>query len=48
MVFKMKNMILTAAALILIASGIFLGLGIRTKANIVEKPQEIKLTEKIS
>ncbi len=44
----MKNMILTAAALILIASGIFLGLGIRTKANIVEKPHELKLTEKFS
>ena len=48
MVVKMKNMILIAAALVLIASGIFLGLGVKTKANIVEKPQELKLTEKLS
>ncbi len=44
----MKNIILIATALVLIASGILLGLGIRTKANIVEKPQELKLTEKLS
>jgi hypothetical protein len=48
MVLKMKNIILITVALALIAIGIFLGIGIRTKANIVEKPQELKLTEKIS
>ena len=44
----MKNLLLLAFALILIGAGIFLGLGIRTKVNVVEKPHEMALTEKIS
>jgi hypothetical protein len=41
----MKNILLLAFALILIGAGIFLGLGIRTKANLVEKPHELTLSE---
>lgn len=48
MAIKMKNIVLLIIALILIGIGIFLGIGIRTKASIVEKPQELALTEKIS
>lgn len=44
----MKNIIFLVVALLLISFGIFLGVGIRTKASIVEKPQELALTEKTS
>lgn len=44
----MKNIIFIIIALLLIGFGIFLGIGIRTKASIVEKPQELSLTEKTS
>ncbi len=44
----MKNSILLVFALILIGVGIFLGVGIRTKSNIIEKPITLSMTEKQS
>ncbi len=41
----MKNTILLVFALVLIGFGIFLGVGIRTKSNIMEKPVELAMTE---
>ncbi|MCE2716536.1 MAG: hypothetical protein ACK4V2_07185 [Pseudomonadota bacterium] len=42
----MKNIIALLIALIFIGLGIFLGLGIRTKVQVVEKPILVELTEK--
>jgi len=41
----MKNTFLLLIALALIGVGIFLGIGIRTKSNIVEQPINLKITE---
>ena len=44
----MKNIILLAISLVLIVTGIFLGVGMRTKASVIEKPHQLELTEKRS
>jgi hypothetical protein len=44
----MKSIILLAIALILIVTGIFLGVGMRTKASVTEKSHQLELTEKRS
>ncbi len=44
----MKNLFLLVFALVLIGMGIFLGLGLRTPTQIVEKPHEVALIEKRS
>ena len=44
----MKNTIILAVALALIGFGIFLGVGIRTKSNIIEKPITLSMMEKQS
>lgn len=41
----MKNFFILLAALILIGTGLFLGIGIRTKTHVVEKSITLEMTE---
>ena len=44
----MKNTIFLVLVLALIGFGIFLGVGVRTEANVVVTPIELSMTEKSS
>jgi hypothetical protein len=41
----MKNTLFLIIALVLIGVGIFLGIGIRTKSSIIERPINLAITE---